>query len=47
MSHHEAGATDLLMDRAFLGTIPTIIGAFNSLFAIPGAILGIAAWGKE
>ncbi len=31
-------------DAAALGNIPLIIGAFSSLFAIPGAILGIASW---
>ena len=47
MSHHEAVVTDLPMDRAFLGVIPIVIGAFTSLFTIPGAILGIAAWGRN
>lgn len=27
-----------------LGNIPLIVGAFSTLFAIPGAILGIASW---
>jgi roadblock/LC7 domain-containing protein len=31
-------------DSAALGNIPMIIGAFSTLFAIPGAILGIASW---
>jgi len=31
-------------DSNALGMIPLIIGAFASLFAIPGAILGIASW---
>ena len=35
------------MDRAFLDMIPVVIGAFALLFAIPGAILGIAAWGRN
>ena len=35
------------MCRALLGMIPIVIGAFTSLFAIPGAILGIAAWGRN
>ena len=31
-------------DAAALGHIPLIIGAFATLFSIPGAILGIASW---
>ncbi len=31
-------------DAAALGQIPLIIGAFATLFSIPGAILGIASW---
>jgi hypothetical protein len=31
-------------DATALGNIPLIIGAFSTLFAIPGAILGIASW---
>ena len=46
-NHHEAVVTDLPMERAFLGMIPIVIGPFTSLFAIPGAILGIAAWGRN
>jgi len=32
---------------AAIGAIPLIIGAYTSLFAIPGAILGITAWGRN
>jgi hypothetical protein len=46
-NHHEAVVSGLPMDRALLGMIPIMIGAFPSLFAIPGAILGIAAWGRN
>jgi len=31
-------------DATALGHIPLIIGAFATLFSIPGAILGIASW---
>lgn len=31
-------------DASALGMIPLIIGAFATLFAIPGGILGIASW---
>ena len=31
-------------DASALGTIPLIIGAFATLFSIPGTILGIASW---
>jgi hypothetical protein len=30
-----------------IGTIPMIVGAFTTLFAIPGGILGISAWGRN
>ena len=35
------------MDRALLRMIPIMIGAFPSLFVIPGAILRIAPWGRN
>jgi hypothetical protein len=31
-------------DSSAIANIPLIIGAFSTLFAIPGAILGIAAY---
>lgn len=31
-------------DAAALGHIPLLVGAFATLFSIPGAILGIASW---
>ena len=31
----------------FINVIPTIITAFATLFAIPGAILGVTAWGRN
>jgi hypothetical protein len=36
-------------DSTAIGQIPLIIGAFSTLFTIPGAVLGISAWhrGKE
>jgi len=34
-------------DMTALGMIPVIIGAFATLFGIPGAILGITAWGRN
>lgn len=34
-------------DTGAIGSIPLIIGAYTSLFAIPGAILGITAWGRN
>ena len=46
-NHHEAVVSGLPMDRAFLDMIPVVIRAFALLFAIPGAILGIAAWGRN
>ena len=32
-------------DQNAIGMIPMVIGAFATLFSIPGAILGITAWG--
>lgn len=32
---------------AAIGMIPLLIGAFTTLFGIPGAILGITAWGRN
>lgn len=34
-------------DAMAVGQIPVIIGAFTTLFAIPGAILGVSAWGRN
>jgi len=34
-------------DPQAIGMIPLLIGAFTTLFGIPGAILGIAAWGRN
>ena len=34
-------------DAQFIGTIPMLVGAFTTLFSIPGAILGISAWGRN
>lgn len=34
-------------DSASVGMIPIIIGAFTALFAIPGSLLGITAWGRN
>jgi hypothetical protein len=34
-------------DPTAVGMIPVIIGAFTTLFAVPGAILGITAWGRN
>lgn len=34
-------------DATAFGQIPMIIGAFASLFAIPGTILGVTAWGRN
>ena len=34
-------------DSQAIGMIPMIIGAFTTLFGIPGAILGISAWGRN
>jgi ABC-type multidrug transport system fused ATPase/permease subunit len=34
-------------DAAAIGSIPVVIGAFTTLFAVPGAILGITAWGRN
>lgn len=34
-------------DSTAFGQIPLVIGAFTSLFGIPGAILGITAWGRN
>lgn len=34
-------------DPQAIGMIPLLIGAFTTLFGIPGAILGITAWGRN
>ena len=34
-------------DQNAIGLIPILIGAFATLFGIPGAILGITAWGRN
>ena len=34
-------------DSSAIGMIPLLIGAFTTLFGIPGAILGISAWGRN
>ena len=34
-------------DPTAFGAIPLIIGAFTTLFGVPGAILGISAWGRN
>jgi len=34
-------------DPNAIGMIPIVIGAFTALFAIPGGILGITAWGRN
>jgi len=34
-------------DSNSIGMIPLLIGAFTTLFGIPGAILGITAWGRN
>lgn len=34
-------------DPTAMGQIPLIIGAFTTLFAIPGGILGVSAWGRN
>jgi len=34
-------------DPQAIGMIPLLIGAFTTLFGIPGAILGISAWGRN
>lgn len=34
-------------DQNAIGMIPLLIGAFTTLFGIPGAILGITAWGRN
>ena len=34
-------------DQNAIGMIPLLIGAFTALFGIPGAILGISAWGRN
>lgn len=34
-------------DQAAITMIPLLIGAFTALFGIPGAILGITAWGRN
>ena len=34
-------------DATAFGAIPLIIGAFTTLFGVPGAILGISAWGRN
>ena len=30
-----------------IGMIPLLVGAFTTLFGVPGAILGISAWGRN
>jgi len=34
-------------DANAIGMIPLLIGAFTALFGVPGAILGITAWGRN
>lgn len=34
-------------DANAIGMIPVVVGAFTTLFAVPGAILGITAWGRN
>lgn len=34
-------------DQTALTMIPLLVGAFTTLFGIPGAILGITAWGRN
>ncbi len=34
----------IVKDFSCLSVLPTLIGAFSALFAIPGAILGVTAW---
>jgi len=34
-------------DQNAIGMIPLLIGAFTALFGIPGAILGVTAWGRN
>jgi len=34
-------------DSNAIGMIPMVIGAFTTLFTVPGAILGISAWGRN
>lgn len=34
-------------DSDAVGSIPMVIGSFTTLFGIPGAILGISAWGRN
>ena len=34
-------------DQSAIGMIPLLIGALTTLFGIPGAILGITAWGRN
>ena len=34
-------------DPQAIGMIPLLIGAFTTLFGVPGAILGISAWGRN
>jgi Holin of 3TMs, for gene-transfer release len=34
-------------DQNAIAMIPLLIGAFTTLFSIPGAILGITAWGRN
>ncbi|MDX9916036.1 MAG: 3TM-type holin [Sphaerochaeta sp.] len=37
----------VLKDGTAFGQIPLVIGSFTTLFGIPGAILGITAWGRN
>ena len=34
-------------DQNAIGMIPMLIGAFTTLFTIPGAVLGITTWGRN
>lgn len=47
LAYEAITAKDLATASSAIGSIPIIIGAFTSLFAIPGAILGITAWGRN